>query len=244
LPGGVLVNPGSEPERDDTGLPPVDVEIPDDARELDRDVQAYYREVRAHRRRSRSSRLRHSFARDGVVLPLLACCLIFALITGTLLTVFSASNSNQQGPGAAGTATGPAAGLVLHNGQPLPEAVITVENAHQRLQQLPPALLLLVPAGCNCAATLADVAYELNDLNASGVPILLVRTSSAVPLGELSAALHEGANLATTYPADALTDAYPVAGLTAVIVAPGQTVEYAQQLRPDNLQDLLQAVLK
>ncbi|HTZ91251.1 MAG TPA: hypothetical protein VMB74_02540, partial [Streptosporangiaceae bacterium] len=29
----VSVNSGGEPERDDTGLPPVDIEIPDDARE-------------------------------------------------------------------------------------------------------------------------------------------------------------------------------------------------------------------
>jgi hypothetical protein len=232
------VNPGSEPERDDTGLPPVDVEIPDDARELDRDVQAYYREVRADRRRSRSSRLRRSFARDGVVLPLLACCLIFALITGTLLTVFSASDVNQQGLGGGATATGP----VLHQGQPLPRATITVGQAKQSLQQMQPTLLLLVPANCNCAATLADVAYELNDLNASGIPILLVRTSNAVPLGELSSALHEGANLATTNPANALSDSYPVAGLTAVIVSPGRPVEYAQQIRPANVQGLLQTV--
>jgi hypothetical protein len=89
----VSVNPGGEPERDDTGLPPVDIEIPDDARELDRDVQAYYRELRAQRRRQRGRRLGWPLlAKDGIVLPLLACCLILALITGTLLTVFSATS--------------------------------------------------------------------------------------------------------------------------------------------------------
>jgi len=86
------VNPGGEPERDDTGLPPVDIEIPDDARELDRDVQAYHRELRAERRRMRRSRLHGSLARDGVVLPVLACCLILALIAGTLLTIFTATS--------------------------------------------------------------------------------------------------------------------------------------------------------
>ncbi len=98
------MNPGGEPERDDTGLPPVDIEIPDDARELDRDVQAYYREQRAHRRQRRRSRLNGFLGRDGIVLPLLACCLILALITGTLLTVFTAASD--QGfpslPGAGG----------------------------------------------------------------------------------------------------------------------------------------------
>jgi len=86
------VNSGGEPERDETGLPPVDIEIPDDARELDRDVQAYYREQRALRRHLRSVRLRNTLSRDGIVLPLLACCLILALITGTLLTVFTAAS--------------------------------------------------------------------------------------------------------------------------------------------------------
>jgi hypothetical protein len=90
--GKVSVNPGGEPERDETGLPPVDIEIPDDARELDRDVQAYYRELRAQRRQRRGLRARGSLAKDGIVLPLLACCLILALITGTLLTVFTATS--------------------------------------------------------------------------------------------------------------------------------------------------------
>ena len=88
----VSVNSGGEPERDDTGLPPVDIEIPDDARELDRDVQAYYRERRAERRRQRHHRMHGRIARDGIVLPLLACCLILALIAGTLLTVFTATS--------------------------------------------------------------------------------------------------------------------------------------------------------
>src|SRR5580704_13008970 len=73
----VHVNPGGGPDRDDTGLPPVDVEIPDDARELDRDVQAYRREQRARRRQLRSMRIRGTLSRDGTVIPLLICCLIF-----------------------------------------------------------------------------------------------------------------------------------------------------------------------
>ena len=96
------MNSGSEPERDDTGLPPVDIEIPDDARELDRDVQAYYREQRAQRRQLRRSRLHGFLSKDGIVLPLLASCLILALITGTLLTVFTAA-SDQGFPTLPGT---------------------------------------------------------------------------------------------------------------------------------------------
>jgi hypothetical protein len=98
------LNLGGEPERDDSGLPPVDIEVPDDARELDRDVQAYHREQRALRRRQRRLRLHAPLTRDGVVLPLLASCLVLALIAGTLLTVFTAGPGDGL-PGAAGTPT-------------------------------------------------------------------------------------------------------------------------------------------
>ena len=98
------MNLGGEPERDDSGLPPVDIEIPDDARELDRDVQAYRRELRARRRRERRMRLHAPLTRDGVVLPLLASCLVLALIAGTLLTVFTA------GPNGEGNLPGTASG--------------------------------------------------------------------------------------------------------------------------------------
>jgi hypothetical protein len=106
----VHVNPGGEPERDDTGLPPVDIEIPDDARELDRDVQAYYRELRARRRHLRSKRFHGLLARDGMVLPLLVCCLIFALVTGTLLTLFTATSIDQGLPGASTAGGSPKTG--------------------------------------------------------------------------------------------------------------------------------------
>ena len=105
------MNPGGGPDRDDTGLPPVDVEIPDDARELDRDVQAYYRELRARRAAHlRSKRFHGRLARDGMVLPLLVCCLIFALVTGTLLTLFTATSIDQGLPGASTAGGSPKTG--------------------------------------------------------------------------------------------------------------------------------------
>ena len=59
----VTVNPG----RDE---PPLDIQVPDDARELDRDVLAYHRELRARRRRRALRRLTSPFAGQGTVLPL------------------------------------------------------------------------------------------------------------------------------------------------------------------------------
>src|ERR1039458_4820718 len=86
----MLVNRGGDPERDDYGLPPVDIEIPDDARELERDTLAYRRELRLQRRQRLVRRLSGPLTRDGMVLPLLASCLALTLLAGTLLTMFTA----------------------------------------------------------------------------------------------------------------------------------------------------------
>ncbi len=83
------MNSSGDPGRDDYGLPPVDIEVPDDARELDRDVQAYRRELRSQRRRNLARRVYGPLTRDGMVLPLLAGCLALTLLAATLLTVFT-----------------------------------------------------------------------------------------------------------------------------------------------------------
>ncbi|HME66694.1 MAG TPA: hypothetical protein VKG61_17535 [Streptosporangiaceae bacterium] len=67
--------------------PPLDVQIPDDARELDRDVIAYHRELRARRRRRRLRRLTSPFSGPGTVMPLLASILAVCLVAGAMLSV-------------------------------------------------------------------------------------------------------------------------------------------------------------
>jgi hypothetical protein len=67
--------------------PPLDIQIPDDARELDRDVLAYHRELRARRRRSRLRRLASPFAGEGTIMPLLASILAVCLVAGAMLSV-------------------------------------------------------------------------------------------------------------------------------------------------------------
>lgn len=91
------MNQGGEQGHDDNGLPPVDIEIPDDARELFRDVQAYHRELRAVRRHERSLRWRAPFRRSGVAIPLLAGCLIAALVAVMVSAMFT--NPYLSGPG-------------------------------------------------------------------------------------------------------------------------------------------------
>jgi len=93
------VNQGGEQGHDDYGLPPVDIEIPDDARELYRDVQAYHRELRALRRHQRSVRWRAPFHRSGVAIPLLAGCLIVALLAVMLSAMLTANPDGQPDAG-------------------------------------------------------------------------------------------------------------------------------------------------
>jgi len=81
------VNPGGGSGWDE---PPLDIQIPDDARELDRDVLAYHREQRAVRRRNRLRRLAGPFApfaARGSVMPLLASILAVCLVAGAMLSV-------------------------------------------------------------------------------------------------------------------------------------------------------------
>jgi hypothetical protein len=80
----VTVNPGGGSGWDE---PPLDIQIPDDARELDRDVLAYHRELRAKRRRNRLRRLAGPFTAHGSVMPLLASILAVCLVAGAMLSV-------------------------------------------------------------------------------------------------------------------------------------------------------------
>ncbi len=78
------MNPGGGSGWDEA---PLDIQIPDDARELDRDVLAYHRELRAQRRRNRLRRLTRPLSGPGTVMPLLASILAVCLVAGAMLSV-------------------------------------------------------------------------------------------------------------------------------------------------------------
>jgi hypothetical protein len=247
------VNSGGEPERDDTGLPPVDIEIPDDARELDRDVQAYYREQRAERRRLRHHRLHGRFTRDGIVLPLLACCLVLALITGTLLTVFTAtSGQNLTGLPGHGTSTSTSrpSTVVTHTGQPLPPGTLRLAGSNKQilLQSLPQSMLVLVPPACRCGATVSWLARIAASQDVTAYLVGTPQTKAeAIQLhSQLDPQLRDALQVALDNQ-QVLTGTYSVSGVTAFLVtghAPqSQTVSYAQNLKAnDSTAPLVQAL--
>lgn len=100
------MNPGGGSGWDEA---PLDIQIPDDARELDRDVLAYRRELRAQRRRNRLRRLTGPFSGPGTVMPLLASILAVCLVAGAMLSVatFSPATSTVEQPSRPATATSP-----------------------------------------------------------------------------------------------------------------------------------------
>ena len=88
------MNPGDGSGWDE---PPLDIQIPDDARELERDVLAYHRELRARQRRHRLRRLTSPFAGQGTVMPLLASILAVCLVAGAMLSVATFSPTTSSG---------------------------------------------------------------------------------------------------------------------------------------------------
>lgn len=227
------MNPGSGPDRDDAGLPPVDVEIPDDARELDRDVQAYRREQRARRRQLRGSRLRGTLSRDGTVMPLLICCLIFALITGTLLTFFTSTTIDRAGlPGSGTKPGGQPGGAAATPGSTTPapaqlvSASVQVAGHPRAVSALGPAILLVAPPDCGCASTIVEIG---NLASAAHDNVYVV---SAVPAAAgTTPALGPAVKPATDVSGVLTGPGYPHAGLTAILVTPTGGVSYEQQLQ-------------
>jgi hypothetical protein len=217
----VRVNPGSEPDRDDFGLPPVDIEIPDDARELDRDVQAYQRELRALRRRERVSRLRGPLARDGMVLPLLAGCLILALVTSTLLIMFAADQTGM--PERSAPSSQPAVGKI---GGPLPPGQVVIGGKTVPLSSVTAAkatMLTLVPPGCSkCAAVLQQLGARAAQAH---VVVYLVGTGAIMQqVFQLAAQAGQDWARVAEDTRDILGATYGRSGLTAILVLPDGVV--------------------
>jgi hypothetical protein len=214
------VNAGGDQGRDDYGLPPVDIEVPDDARELARDVQAYHRELRSRRRRHLARRLYGPLTRDGMVLPLLAGCLALTLVAATLLTVFTArqptAGLRPQRP-----ATGTGTRAPTRPGEALVDTILFAAGEATPLNTLPGnvVVLALIPPGCHCLADLEKLTLAASHANTTlylvGVHDTQV-TGFTVHLG-----LGKTQALEDTY--DALPAHYQVAALTAVVVRPDGT---------------------
>ena len=216
------VNIGGDPGQDDYGLPPVDIEIPDDARELDRDVQAYYRELRAERRRLLARRLSAPLSRDGMVLPLLAGCLALTLLAGTLLTVLTTGQESftpTRRPPASTANPRPRSAAAY-----LPDKLVEVNGQQTLLSSLAGTVLVLalVPAACHCRPDLRRIAGLAQRAGAS--TYLVGDVSQTVQVLSLARDVGLGTSHAVADAYSQLPPAYHPAALTAVLVRADRTI--------------------
>jgi hypothetical protein len=242
------VNPGGEPGRDEDGLPPVDVEIPDDARELDREVLAYQREQRALRRRARWARLLGPLHQHGAILPLIASCVALSMLAGTLLSVFSISPaaapvlSHSANPGASSGASS-AAGSGATSGtssqaspsgpateaSSLPLGTVYVDGKATAVRGLVRAVLVLVPRRCRCQQAVQQVTMQA--ARAGVRRVYFVGTADHMTdVTQLTRTAGLGTAVAVKDATDVLGAAYHPAGLTIVLVQADATTSVQRNL--------------
>lgn len=227
------MNFGSEPGRDDGGLPPVNMVIPDDARELDRDVLAYRREQRARRRRERFLRLLRPFRGDGpgghsTILPLIATCVALSMLAGAMLSVVTISPASaptvspvatapSTGKSGAATPAPPAMATPLPGGlTELPSGTFTVGGATEQVHALRSAALALVPPNCACDKALGWLAAAAGTAR---VGLYFVGEGGAIPqISALATRDGRGVAAAAADTGNVLSAAYRPAGLTVVLV--------------------------
>ena len=211
------VNPGGEPGRDDGGLPPVDVEIPDYARELDREVLAYHREQRARRRRARWDRALGPMRGHGAILPLVATCVALSMVAGALLSVFSISPASApvlSHSAAPAPRSAPATGA--DSRPPLPAGTVLVGGKTVPVRGLLSAVLALVPAHCSCDGALRQLTAQ-----ATGARVRVYFVGSpdvAADVTRLARTAGQGTAVAVTDAGNVLGAAYHPAGLTVILV--------------------------
>ncbi len=236
------MNPGGEPGRDEGGLPPVDIEIPDDARELDREVLAYHREQRARRRRARWDRVLGPLRGHGAILPLIVGCVALSVLAGTLLSVFSISPasapvlSHSAGPVPKSAAAPPADGRSR-----LPGGTVVVSGKAKPVGGLVSAVLALVPARCHCDTALQQLTTQAAR---ASVRVYFVGTANAMTdVTQLARRDGQGRAVAVKDAQNVLGSAYHPAGLTIVLVRPDASTTVQRNLNPGfHLEDQLRAL--
>jgi hypothetical protein len=226
----------SEPGRDDGNLPPVNVVIPDDARELDRDVLAYRRELRARRRRERLLRLFRPvtdarFGSGAAIIPLIAACLALTLVGGALLSVMTI------GPASAPVVTSPRtssprAGNALNEApQDLPEGTLRIGAQPVAVRSLVSSVIAIIPADCGCGAQLGHLA-ELTEQ--AGVRLYFAGGGTVIKeLPQLAATYGRGRARAAADADGVLQNAFHPVGLLVLLVFNNARAIPLRTLPPD-----------
>jgi hypothetical protein len=221
----------SEPGRDDGNLPPVNIVVPDDARELDRDVLAYHRELRAKRRRQRLMRFFGPFRLSGfgahaAIIPVIAACLAICLVGGALLSVVTMSPASAPTLNSPPLSTQPRvpAGDLTE----LPTGSVQLGARTVPVRSLVTSTIALVPANCGCGPELGRLAGQAVaahvDLYFSGAGAVISQLPSLIAL------YGDGAAVAAADYDNVLTFTYHPAGLTVILVFKDDRAEVVRNL--------------
>lgn len=208
----------SEPGRDDGNLPPVNIVIPDDARELDRDVLAYRRELKARRRRQRFLRLLgpfrlREFGGHAAIIPLIAACLAISLVGGALLSV--ATMSPAAAPTLSGPRTSPQPAISPADLSALPTGTVLLNGQAVPVRSLRTATIAIVPANCNCGTALGRLAKQA----VTGVALYFAGDGAEIPqLPALTSRYGAGTAVALADDTGVLSRTYHPVGLTVLLV--------------------------
>jgi hypothetical protein len=221
----------SEPGRDDGNLPPVNIVVPDDARELDRDVLAYRREMRAKRRRQRFLRFFQPFRTPelgghAAFIPLIAICLAICVVGGALLSVATMSPASV--PATQGTAQ-----AVVPHGEltPLPAGTVQVAGRAQPVRSLTSSVIALIPANCDCGLALQRLAGQAID---AGAKLYFAAGGQALAqLAGLTARFGDGTAVAVADSDGVLTADYRPSGLTVLLVFKDDAADVQRNLTAD-----------
>lgn len=219
----------SDPAAANDGSVPPDWTAPDDPRELEPDLRAWRQERATAGRPPDPTSARpagwRQFGTPGLVAALV---IIGVAAVGGALVVGAP----------AGLPTGSAARpLATPSGTPggpgglLPEVTLRVGNTDRPARDLRPAVLALLPAPCQCAAALRELAAEAGQY---ALPMVLITRAGN---SEVPSLLRATARATRTYPAldagAALAMDYAARGLTVLLVrADGVVTVVERQLLP------------
>ena len=230
----------SEPGHDDDNPSPLNIVIPDDARELDRDVLAYRREMRAKRRRQRLLRLFRPFGTPefgghAAIIPLIAVCLAVSLVGGALLSVMTMSQASAptlSGPQTATRSASPTeAAAPAAKLTPLPQGSVRLDGRTVPVRSLVSSAIALVPVACDCGTELQRLAGQAV---AAHVKLYFAGSGAAIAqLDTLAAHYGDGAAVAASDYDSVLTAEYRPDGLTVLLVFKNAAAEVVRNLPAD-----------
>jgi hypothetical protein len=228
----------SEPGRDDSGLPPVNIEIPDDARELARDVLAYHREQRAMRRRARLLRILGPLARlgsmrHGTVFPLIATCVAASMLAAAMLSVVTIS------PASAPTVDRSPSASASGAKTSLPDDTVKLGGGFVAARSLTRSVLVLIPPACGqppateCGSALSGLATQAAAVRVGVYFVYYAGTTDGLAQqAVLTARYGEGA-ARTVYDISGLLFSYfQVLQVTALLVHGDATVDVREAFPP------------